>query len=73
MKNVQNPPTSNFSIMTYVVVSFMIICMLLFKLISCMNTSNFCNCFGMENKVCPDRQNLRNLYREGKLTEYNFF
>jgi hypothetical protein len=29
----------------------------------------FCNCFGMEDKTCPDLKNVTNSYRDGILTE----
>lgn len=31
---------------------------------------NFCNCQGMDKKVCPNPRNLQQLYNEGILTEF---
>jgi hypothetical protein len=30
---------------------------------------SFCNCFGMDDKKCPDLKNVTNSYRDGILTE----
>ena len=33
---------------------------------------NFCTCSGLQKKSCDNPEELVRLYREGKLTEYNF-
>ena len=33
---------------------------------------NKCNCSGLQTKLCTDNNKVQNLYKEGKLTEYNF-
>jgi len=32
----------------------------------------FCTCSGLQTKLCNNPEELKRLYREGKLTEYNF-
>ena len=61
----------NVSVTIYVVISLALIGALVFLLVKCENKGDgFCICSGMQNKACPDPNNLRRLYSEGKLTEY---
>ena len=57
-----------------VVVALVVVGVLLALLLMCKHKDNFCGaCQGMDKMVCPDRNLIRKLYREGKLTEYTDF
>jgi len=51
-----------------IVIVFLMIALLItvYKL---MTKETFCNCQGMNNQVCPDKQLLKDLYNSGELTE----
>ena len=60
----------NLTVMIYVVVSLVLIAVLVYLLVRCQNKSNFCTCSGMDTQMCADPQKLKQLYAEGKMTEY---
>jgi hypothetical protein len=57
--------------LVYVVISVCVISVLLYLLTRCQNKDKFCVCHGMNNKICSNTQQLRDLYNSGKLTEYS--
>jgi hypothetical protein len=63
---------SDITIIVYVVASLTLIIALVVLLLKSENKDNFCTCSGMNTKLCRDPNNLKQLYSEGKLTEYNF-
>lgn len=54
-------------ILAFIAVISLVICLI----IKYKNKDKFCQCNGMEHKVCVDPQVLKQLYAENKLTEYN--
>ena len=63
--------TSNTLFLLYLVVSLVAMGVMAYYLVKCHNKSDFCMCSGMDNKYCPDPNELKRLYAEGKLTEYS--
>ena len=57
----------------YLLISFLLllIAYIITELIKCRNKDKFCQCNGMETKVCVDPQLLKQLYAENILTETN--
>ena len=71
---------ANIATIAYVIASMGLIVTLVVLLVKCKNKSDFCICQGMHlqghtgdyvpAQFCPDPNNLKKLYAEGKLTEY---
>lgn len=56
----------------YVLLSLVAIAVLAYFLYDCKNKEKFCGaCQGMDGMTYPDRELIRKLYNEGKLTEYS--
>lgn len=62
----------NIAVGLYVLLSLVAIGVLAYFLYECKNKEKFCGaCQGMDGMTFPNRQLIRKLYNEGKLTEYS--
>ena len=56
--------------MLYFVLSMVVIIFLSCRMYNETNKEKFCACGGMGNRYCPNKEQLKQLYNSGELTEY---